>query len=155
MDSRDIEILRLLRQDARASMGSIGEEIGLSKATISRRMAKLESERVVDGYLVSLNPSRLNIMRALLAIEVSGASVSAVIDELRLYPEVHCIYKAFGDHNLVCELYTGSVDELYDLIQERMLKIPAIHNVEVDILVDRIMVNPNADLDVFLRENEH
>jgi DNA-binding Lrp family transcriptional regulator len=94
-------------------------------------------------------------MRALIAIEVSGASVNTVIEQLRSYPEVQSIYKSFGDHNLICELYTASVDELYDLIQDRMLKSPAIHNVEVDILVDHLSVNPNADLDVYVREGDH
>ncbi|MFA7341572.1 MAG: Lrp/AsnC family transcriptional regulator [Candidatus Methanomethylophilaceae archaeon] len=155
MDSKDVQILRLLRHDARTPMGNIGDELGLSKATISRRLARMEVDNVVDGYSVRLNPSRLNVMRALLAIEVSGASVNTVIEQLREYKEVQSIYKSFGDHNLVCELYTGSVDELYELIQDRMLKIPAIHNVEVDILVDHISVNPNADLDIYVREDDH
>ena len=155
MDSKDVQILRLLRHDARTPMGNIGDELGLSKATISRRLARMEVDNVVDGYSVRLNSSRLNVMRALLAIEVSGASVNTVIEQLREYKEVQSIYKSFGDHNLVCELYTGSVDELYELIQDRMLKIPAIHNVEVDILVDHISVNPNADLDIYVREDDH
>lgn len=155
MDSKDVQILRLLRHDARTPMGSIGDGLGLSKATISRRLARMEADHVVDGYSVRLNPSRLNVMRALIAIEVSGASVNSVIEQLREYKEVQSIYKSFGDHNLICELYTGSVDELYELIQDRMLKIPAIHNVEVDILVDHISVNPNADLDIYVREDDH
>lgn len=154
MDSIDIQILRLLRNDARVPMGTIGDQLGLSKATISRRLAKLEQEGVISGYSVQLNSSRLEVMRAFIAIEVSGASVSEVIEELKTFEGIRSIYKSFGDHNLICEFYTSSVDSLYDLIQDRILKIPSIHNVEVDILVDYIEVNPNADLDIYVREGD-
>ena len=80
--------------------------------------------------------------------------MSEVIEELKTFEGIRSIYKSFGDHNLICEFYTSSVDSLYDLIQDRILKIPSIHNVEVDILVDYIEVNPNADLDIYVREGD-
>jgi len=49
---------------------------------------------------------------------------------------------------LICEVYTKSVDSLYDLIQSRILKVASIQNVEVDILIEKISLNPDADLDM-------
>jgi len=86
-------------------------------------------------------------MRAMIGLEVIGPSVNAIIEELKKFEEIEFIHKVFGDHSLLCEVYTKSVDSLYDLIQSHILKIANIQNVEVDILIERIALNPDAELD--------
>ena len=75
--------------------------------------------------------------------------VSVIIEQLRSYTEISTVYKAFGDHNIVCEVFTRNVDELYEMIQSKLLKMPSVRNVEVDILVESIPLNVNADLDLY------
>lgn len=148
MDITDLKILRMLRDDSRESMGSMANKLGISKATVSRRISKMESDDLISGYTVVTNTSRLGLMRAIIGLEVVGPSINAVIDELRKLEEIEFIHKVFGDHSLLCEVYTKSVDSLYDLIQNRILKVSNIQNVEVDILIEKIAMNPNAELDL-------
>ena len=49
----------------------------------------------------------------------------------------------------MCEVYTHNVDELYEMIQTKMLKMPSVRNVEVDILLEGEDMNVNADLNLF------
>lgn len=149
LDSKDVEILRTLRKDSRTPMGSIGEQLGTSKATVSRRIARMETEGVISGYSLRIDESKLGLMRSLVMIQVIGAPASLVLENLMSYPEVASAYKAFGDHNIVCEVYTRSVDELYEMIQTKLLKMPSVRNVEVDVLVDSVPMNVNADLDIY------
>jgi DNA-binding Lrp family transcriptional regulator len=148
VDITDLKILRMLRDDSRESMGSMATKLGISKATVSRRISKMESDDLISGYTVVTNTSRLGLMRAIIGLEVVGPSINAVIDELRKLEEIEFIHKVFGDHSLLCEVYTKSVDSLYDLIQNRILKVSNIQNVEVDILIEKIAMNPNAELDL-------
>jgi len=145
IDAKDVEILEMLRKDSRTSMGSIGIDLGISKATVSRRIAKLEDERVIMNHSLEVDPSKLNVLKSLLYLQVSGP-VSVVIEALKKFEGVRHIYKSFGDHNLIAELYTKSVDELYELIQTQVLSMPIIQNVQVDVIVDRTVVDENADL---------
>ena len=62
-----------------------------------------------------------------------GSPASIIIEQLRSFEEISHIYKTFGDHNILCEVYTRNVDELYEMIQTKMLKMPSVRNVEVDI----------------------
>ncbi|NYT12337.1 MAG: Lrp/AsnC family transcriptional regulator [Methanomassiliicoccales archaeon] len=145
MDETDIQILKLLRRDSRQSLGKMAESIGISKATISRRITRMEENEIISGYTVMTNVSKMGVMRALLFLNVTGASLTRIIDDMRKFKEVEFIHKLFGDHSLLCEVYVATVDDLYQLIQDHILKIPGIQNVEVDILIDRIDMNPDAE----------
>lgn len=149
LNHKDVDILKALRDDCRKPMGVVGEGIGVSKATVSRRVAKMEEDGVISGYDLRIDSGKLGIMKALVFMQIVGSPANYVIEQLEAYPEIATIYKAFGDHNIVCVTYTRSVDALYDMIQTKLLKMPSIRNVEVDILVDEIKVNPNADLDIY------
>jgi len=153
IDSKDLEILKMLRKDSRTPMGSVGEALGISKATVSRRVAKMEDDGIIQGYSLSLNHTKMGVMRSMVALNVVGNPVSVIIDLLASVKEIKNIFKSFGDHHLVCEVYTKNVDALYELIQERFLSMPSIRNVEVDVLVDKMPRNANADLDIYAGHN--
>ncbi|MDD1765321.1 MAG: Lrp/AsnC family transcriptional regulator [Methanomassiliicoccales archaeon] len=148
MDQIDFKILKKLRANARESFGTIAADLQISKATVSRRVSKLESEGYIGGYTAVTVPSKTGLMRALISLEVVGSAIGSIIDELKKFEEIEYVYKVFGDHSLVCEVYTKSVDNLYQLIQGRILGIPNISNVEVDILIERIVLNLDADLNM-------
>jgi DNA-binding Lrp family transcriptional regulator len=80
MDLIDLRILRLLRKNARESLGTIGDQLGISKATVSRRIARLEEEGYVNAYTMRVNIGKLGLMRALIALQVVGGPLSAVIE---------------------------------------------------------------------------
>lgn len=149
LNQKDVEILKALRSDCRKPMGLVGDEVGVSKATVSRRVSKLEEDGIIKGYDLDVDSGRLGLMKSLIFMQIVGSPANILIDQLREYPEISAIYKAFGDHNIVCEAYTRSVDDLYEMIQTKLLKMPSIRNVEVDILVEELRVNPNADLDLY------
>lgn len=149
LDQKDIEILKMLRRDSRTPMGQIGDSLGMSKATVSRRLARMEADGIISGYSLSLDSTKLGLMKSMVAVQVVGNPVSVVIEQLREVKEIRNIFKSFGDHHLVCEVYTNNVDDLYELIQTKMLKMPSIRNVEVDILVEKTPQNINADLDIY------
>ncbi|MDR0198324.1 MAG: Lrp/AsnC family transcriptional regulator [Methanomassiliicoccaceae archaeon] len=153
MDAKDIEILEILRKDSRTSMSQIGDSLKISKATVSRRIAKLEDDKVIMNHSLEIDPSKLDVVKSLLCLQVRGSSVSYVIDDLSRYEEVRYIYKSFGDHHLVCEVYTKNVEDLYEMIQSRILKNQSVRSIEVNILVERLTVDENADLKLYRSEN--
>lgn len=148
MDEIDLKILRILRENSRDSLGSISDTLGISKATVSRRLSRMEQEGYIAGYSIITNPSRLGLMKGIISLQVVGTAVNAVIEQLKENKEIESVMRVFGDHGLICEVYTKSVDALYALIQDRILKIPNVHNVEVDIVIDRMSMNPDAEFDM-------
>jgi|GEM_PF-416621 len=153
-DIKDIEILKMLRIDSRTPMGVIGDAMNISKATVSRRIAKMENDGIITNYSLSLDANKIGLMKSMVMLQIISNPVSVVIEQLKPIKEIRNIYKSFGDHHLVCEIYTKSVDELYELIQTKLLKMPSVRNVEVDILVEKIPHNINADLEIYSEMND-
>jgi Lrp/AsnC family transcriptional regulator, regulator for asnA, asnC and gidA len=148
MDDTDLKILRILRENSRDSLGKISEQLSISKATVSRRLSRMEQEGYIAGYSITTNPTRFGLMKGIISLQVVGTAVNGVIEQLKENKEIESVMRVFGDHGLICEVYTSSVDALYALIQDRILKIPNIHNVEVDIVIDRTAVNPDAEFEM-------
>lgn len=148
MDLVDLRILKMLRKNARENLGTIADALGVSKATVSRRISRLEQDGYVNAYTMQVNTGKIGLMRALIGLQVVGSPLSAVIDELKKFPGIQYVYKVFGDHSLICEVYSTSVDNLYDLIQDKIVNIPSVQRVEVDILIERIPINEDAMFDL-------
>ena len=149
LDRKDIEILKMLRVDSRTPMGLIGDKLDISKATVSRRVASMEEDGTITKYSLDIDLSTMGVMKSLVMMQIVGSPATVIIEQLKGYEEIGHIYKTFGDHNLVCEVYTHNVDELYEMIQTKMLKMPSVRNVEVDILLEGVDMNENADLKLF------
>ncbi len=149
LDRKDVEVLKMLRKDSRTPMGIVGDKLGISKATVSRRVASMEADGMISKYSLDVDISSLGVMKSLVMMQIVGSPASIIIEQLKEYEEIGHIYKTFGDHNLVCEVYTHNVDELYEMIQTKMLKMPSVRNVEVDILLEGMDMNENADLKLF------
>ena len=149
LDKKDIEILKMLRVDSRTPMGIIGDKLDISKATVSRRVASMEEDKTIKKYSLEIDLTSMGVMKSLVAMQIVGSPATVIIEQLKGYEEIGHIYKTFGDHNLVCEVYTHNVDELYEMIQTKMLKMPSVRNVEVDILLEGVDMNENADLKLY------
>ena len=149
LDKKDIEILKMLRVDSRTPMGIIGDKLDISKATVSRRVASMEENGTITKYSLDIDLTSMGVMKSLVAMQIVGSPATVIIEQLKGYEEIGHIYKTFGDHNLVCEVYTHNVDELYEMIQTKMLKMPSVRNVEVDILLEGVDMNENADLKLY------
>ena len=57
MDSLDYGIIDLLRQNARAGYGDIGEVIGLSASAVKRRVDRLVADGVIRGFTIQVDPA--------------------------------------------------------------------------------------------------
>lgn len=56
MDNLDHGIINLLRQNARAGYGDIGDVIGLSASAVKRRVDRLVADKVIRGFTIQVDP---------------------------------------------------------------------------------------------------
>ena len=61
IDDTDLQILKLLQLDANRSLGSLSEELALSKSACWRRIQKLEDNEVIQQRITVLDPEKLGL----------------------------------------------------------------------------------------------
>ena len=57
MDNLDFRIIDLLRLNARAGYGDIGDDIGLSASAVKRRVDRMVADGVIRSFTISVDPN--------------------------------------------------------------------------------------------------
>ncbi len=133
MDSLDQQLSAQLRHDARASVATLATRLGVSRGTVTNRMARLEAEGVITGYTVRLRPdTQPEGIRAWTSIAVEGNQTRQVIAALMGEPGVAALHDTNGRWDLLAELRAASLGELAEVL-ERMRRIKGIGGTEPSI----------------------
>jgi DNA-binding Lrp family transcriptional regulator len=133
MDSLDQQLIAQLRTDARASVAALAHKLGVSRGTVTNRIAKLEEAGVIVGYTVKLRPDATpNQITAWTSIAVEGNQTRKVIATLLGEPGIAAIHDTNGRWDLLAELRSSSLQELANVL-ERLRLIKGIGATETSI----------------------
>lgn len=56
LDPRDVEILELLKNNARLTYSQLGERVGLSRTAVKNRISAMEKAGIIRGYHARIEP---------------------------------------------------------------------------------------------------
>ena len=133
MDATDQQLLSLLRKDARASIATLAQKLGVSRGTVTNRITRLEDAGIIVGYTVLLRPdTQANEIRAWMSIVVAGNETRSVIASLLGEPGVVRLYDTNGRWDLLAELRAESLTEMSNVL-ERIRLIRSIQQTETSL----------------------
>ncbi len=97
LDELDKKILALLMEDGRLSCREMARELGVSPATVAKRLKKLEASGIIKGYTALLDHEKLGYeITVVTAITVSGGVLLEVEREIAKLPNVCAVYDVTG-----------------------------------------------------------
>src|SRR5947209_3400521 len=118
MDATDQKLLSLLRTDARLSVAALAQKLGVSRGTVSNRIAKLEDAGVIVGYTIRLRPdSQPDEIKAWMSIAVQGNEARRVIASLLGEVGVATLHDTNGRWDLLAELRAPNLAELAKVLE--------------------------------------
>lgn len=140
MDNLDYRILDLLRQNARAGYGEIGDQIGLSASAVKRRVDRLVADRVIRGFTIQVDPA------------VDGLATEAYVElfcrgtvapeELRrilaAVPEVQDAATVTGDADAIVHVRSRDIPSLEDAL-ERIRIAPTVDHTRSAVVLTRLV----------------
>ena len=133
MDEIDHKLLSLLRVNARDSVATLAHRLGVSRGTVTNRIAKLEAQGVIVGYTVRLRPDvKQDQINAWMSIAVEGNQTRRVIAELLGEPSIAVLHDTNGRWDLLAQLRAETLAEMSQAL-ERIRLIKGISNTETSI----------------------
>lgn len=132
MDDLDHRLIAALRHDARAAVATLAQQLGVSRGTVTNRIAKLERDGVITGYTVRLRPDAApDEIRAWTSLAVEGNQYD-VVRALLGEPGVVALHDTNGRWDLLVELRVADLDALSRTL-ERIRAIPGISASETSV----------------------
>lgn len=135
MDETDRRLIQLLHKNARLPVATLAEILGVSRATVQKRLDRLLAEGTISGFTVTTSaeaePGRI---RAIMMIEIEGERTEPILRALRRYPEVAAVHTTNGRWDLVVELKTDGLDA-FDKALRRIREMKGIASSETSLLL--------------------
>ncbi len=136
LSTTDHRLIAALKKDGRASITTLAGLLGVSRATVQARMERLVSTGVIQRFTVELDTiGSLDLIRAVMMIELQGILARAVIRHLRNIPEIISLHTTNGTWDLVAQIEVANLVE-FDRILRKVREISGVLNSETCILLD-------------------
>src|SRR5438874_7638826 len=119
LDRRDLEIVGVLQQDARATYAEVGKRVGLSPSSVHQRVRKLEEQGVITGYRASVDRRALGLFVTALVsvVPLDPTQPDDLPDRVQELPEVEDCYSVAGEASYVLKVRTRTPEHLEDLLR--------------------------------------
>jgi Lrp/AsnC family leucine-responsive transcriptional regulator len=146
LDKFDLAILSVLQQDARASLQDISAQVGLSATPCWNRIKKMETEGVIQGYTVRIDPAAIGFTETVivqLTLESHTDQVLEVFGQaLQDIPEVLEAYLISGDYDYYIRIAVRDTRDYERLLRERLYRIPGIRHSKSSFVLRRLKESP-------------
>ena len=134
VDKTDLEILKILQQNARATVKEIAQRVHLSTTPVHERIKRLEQSGVIKQYAALLDHTKVN--RGLMVIcyvslkEHNRNAGSKFIKALNELPEVIECYNISGEYDFMLKVVEANMDSYYDFHVNKLSQIENMGNVQ-------------------------
>lgn len=150
LDPLDVEILVALQVDGRASMAEIGEKIGLSASAVTRRLERLEADRVILGYAALLNHKAVGLkMTAFVTVTLIQQSediIEAFEKAIVALPEVAEVHLMAGSTDYLLRVVSTDLEAYESFLKRRLTRLRGVAHVQTSFSLSSLKAVPSVPL---------
>ena len=126
MDAIDYSLILELQKDSRRSNRQLARLLGVSEATVRRRIKDLVDSHTIELTAVP-DPAMVGMtMWGFMGLQVEFSQVDAVAEHLASYPEVHYVGICSGSNQILISVMFQSPERLSRFITNELARIPGM-----------------------------
>lgn len=141
LDDLDLELIKLLSQDARVSNRRIASELGVTEGTVRGRIKRLQADKLIAFTAITgfemVRKSRL----AFISIQAEISLVRDIARQVSDMPQINAVMVMMGQFNILAMCLFEELEVLVDVASDQILALPGVHHVETSIAVKTVKYN--------------
>ena len=117
MDATDINIIKYLTKEGRATIKDIGQNVNLSSPAVTERIKRLEEQDVIRGYHADINYSKLGkSIQAMVSVNVDLKKYDAFCEFCHAKESILSMHHIIGPYNALLMIAVEDSDQLSQLL---------------------------------------
>ena len=117
IDSLDVDILCILRDNSRISNAEIARMLNTSEATIRRRIKGMMDKGIIAGFSTFIDYSLIeNPVKAYIHLKVRTEKMESVVEKIRNHDMLLALYRVTGEYDLLCVTLFPSMNGVHEFI---------------------------------------
>ena len=121
LDARNVELIRLLQADPRASVSELARRVGMSAPAVKERLTRLEEAGVIRGYRLELDPTALGLpLTVFVRIRPMPGQLPKIAEMAKAMPQVVECHRITGEDCFILKVHLDALESL-DGVLDRFL----------------------------------
>jgi Lrp/AsnC family transcriptional regulator for asnA, asnC and gidA len=138
-----MRILSELTKDASISVPQLGKKLNVNASVLYSRIKRLGKRSLIKKFTVIINEGMLGInVKATVGINRDPKLKEPIHSELLRIPEVRLLSEVTGRFDMIVNVNARTLEELHNIIIERIGKIEGIQNTETFVEMQRTEKEP-------------
>lgn len=135
MDDTDQRLIAALKRDGRAGLADLAGQLGLSRATVRARLARLIQSGQIAGFTVLTRADLADSpVRALMMVAIEGAGTDRAVARMLAMPAVQAVHSTTGRWDVIADLATDSLGALDETLA-RIRRLEGVSSSETNLLM--------------------
>ena len=131
IDDLDLKILEELSNDASISVPRLSRKIKINASVVYSRIKRLVKRGIIRKFTILMNDETLGFnVKALTGINMDSKLRDNVLSELFRIPGVTEVSEVTGRFDILVTMNSHSLDEMHQLISERVGRIEGVQKTE-------------------------
>lgn len=153
IDETDLEILKHLRKDGRASFSEIADKLNLATSTVTGRVQKMEEKEVITGFRPVIDYEELGFkLTAMIAIKADSDRIVDTADKLQKNERVISFFEVTGDTDMIVVSRFIDREDMNSFLKN-LQSTSGIRSTETNVILTTPKLEDNMDLEKIFEEN--